>query len=182
MSHVSTQRLAIAALAGGLILFAWGFAAWMILPLHDSIRALPDEKSVIGSLQRANAPRGVYFFGGPEKSPGPQALVVYTPFTEAMSGGQLARSFVVDVLAALFVAWLLSRAASASFAKRVAFVAVAGGVIAALVVDLNNWNWFAYPADYTLASIADKLIAWTLAGLALAAIVRPPRVTAGAMA
>ena len=99
--------------------------------------------------------------------------MVYTPFTSALSGGQLARSFVFDILSALAVAWLLSRAAAKSFRGRLVFVVVAGAVIAALMTDLANWNWFAYPADYTLASMADKIIGWGLAGLALAAIVRP---------
>lgn len=170
------KRLALASLAGGAVLFMWGFAAWMLLPLRgSSIKKLPDEKSVVSSLQRANAPRGVYFFGGPEQSPGPQGLLVYTPMTEAMSGGQLARSFVFDVISALAVAWLLSRAAAMSFARRVLFVVLAGGVIAAIVVDLPNWNWYAYPLDFTAAQVADRLIGWVLAGLALAAIVRAPR-------
>lgn len=167
------KRLALAALAGGLVLFAWGALAWMLLPLHASIRPLPDERAMVGSMQRANAPRGVYFAGGPEKAPGPQMLVVYTPFTGALTGGQFVRTLLFDIASALAVAWLLSRAAATSFAARVAFVAVAGGVIVALVVDLPNWNWFAYPGNYTLLSALDRLIGWLLAGLALAAIVRP---------
>lgn len=42
-----------------------------------------------------------------------------------------------------------------------------------MIDDLPNWNWFAYPADFTIAAVADKVIAWLLAGVALAAIVRP---------
>jgi hypothetical protein len=168
------KRIILAALAGGLVLFVWGAVAWMLIPMRESsIRQLPDEKTVIASMQKANAQRGVYFFGaGPGKT-GPQGLFVYTPSVQAMTGGQLARTLVFDIVAALFVAWLLSRAATASFGGRVLFVAVAGGLIAAMVVDLPNWNWFAYPLDYTLGSVADKLIGWALAGLALAAIVRP---------
>jgi len=172
-STITPTRLTLAAIAGGVVLFIWGFAAWMLLPLHNSIKPLPDEKGMISSMQRANAPRGVYFYGGPDRSPGPQALVVYTPFTSALSGGQLARSFVFDVLSALAVAWLLSRAAAKTFRARVFFVIVAGALIAAVITDLANWNWFAYPLDYTIASMADKVIGWALAGLALAAIVRP---------
>jgi hypothetical protein len=171
MNHPT--RLLAAALAGGLVLFFWAFAAWMLLPMRIStIKPLPDEKAVVASMQ--NAPRGVYFFGAGSNGPaGPQGLLVYTPFATAMSGGQLARSLMFDVISALFVAWLLSRAAAQSFRARVAFVAVAGGVIAAMVTDLPNWNWYAYPLDFTLLSALDKVIGWALAGLALAAIVRP---------
>ena len=168
------KKLALAALAGGMVLFAWGFAAWMLLPMREStIKQLPNESAFVSSLQRANAPRGVYFFGGPDRPPGPQGLLVYTPMTEAMNGGQLARTFVFDVLSALAVAWLLSRAAAMSFARRVLFVILAGGVLAAMIVDLPNWNWFAYPGHYTLMSALDRLIGWVLAGVALAAIVKP---------
>lgn len=163
-------RLVLAALAGGLVLFVWASVTWMLLPFREnSIRQLPNEKAVVVSMQ--DAPRGVYFFGG--AAPGPQGLLVYTPFTEPMSGGQLARSFIFDVIAALFVAWLLANAAAQSFKARVAFVAIAGGVIAAVVTDLPNWNWFSYPLDFTIISALDKVIGWALAGLALAAIVRP---------
>jgi hypothetical protein len=181
MNHtIPARRLFLAAIAGGLVLFLWAFAAWMLLPLRMSaIRTLPDEKTVIASMQ--NAPRGVYFFGaGAQGAPGPQGLLVYSPSAPAMSGGQLVRSLLFDILSALFVAWLLSRAAAASFGARVAFVMIAGGVIAAMVVDLPNWNWFAYPLDFTIMSALDKVIGWTLAGLALAAIVRPRRVEAAA--
>jgi membrane protein insertase Oxa1/YidC/SpoIIIJ len=71
------------------------------------------------------------------------------------------------------VAWLLSRAAAKSFAAAPATTTKATRVIAALVVDLPNWNWFRYPADYTLLMAVDRLIAWVLAGVVLAAIVRP---------
>jgi hypothetical protein len=171
---ISAKRLALAALAGGLVLFVWGALAWMVLPLHDSIKPLPDENTMVSSMQRANAPRGVYFTGDPQQGVKPQMLIVYTPQSVVLSGGQFARTLLFDVLAAFGVAWLLSRAAAKTFAARVLFVAIAGGVIAAVIVDLANWNWFAYPGDYTLASMADKVIGWALTGLALAAIVRPP--------
>jgi hypothetical protein len=172
---ITARRLLVAAIAGGAVLFLWSALAWMVLPLHSTIKPLPDEKTVLSSMQQANAPRGIYFIGGEERSPGPQLLMVYTPFTQAMSGGQLGRSLLFDIIAALGVAWLLSRAAARTFAARVLFVAIAGGLVAAVVADLPNWNWFAYPADYTLASMANRLIGWALAGLALAAIVRPRR-------
>lgn len=172
---ISARRLALAAIAGGLVLFLWGALAWMVLPLHSSIKPLPDETAMVSSMQRANAPRGVYFTGDPEKGAKPQMLIVYTPQAVTLSPSQFARTLLLDILAALGVAWLLSRAAAKTFASRVLFVAIAGGVIAALIVDLPNWNWFAYPGDYTFFSMADKVIGWALAGLALAAIVRPTK-------
>lgn len=171
---IPARRITIAALVGGLILFVWGAVAWMVIPLRmSSIKQLPNEKQMLASLQQQSA--GVYFF--PAKldfgTVGPSGLLIYSPAAEGLTPGQLARSFVMNVIAAFAVAWLLARAsASLSFGARVAFVTIAGGVVVSLIADLQNWNWYAYPIDYTLASIADHLVGWLLAGLALAAIVR----------
>jgi hypothetical protein len=173
MNEITTRRLILAAIAGGIILFVWGAVAWMVLPMDRLIRKLPDEKSVVASMQTARAERGVYFVGGNPAAPGPQMLMVYTPFAKALSPGQLGREFLTDLIAAFVMAWLLSRVVAKTFPARLVFVIVAGAVLAAIVDDLANWNWFAYPVNYTLAHVGDRLIGWALAGLALAAIVRP---------
>jgi hypothetical protein len=36
-----------------------------------------------------------------------------------------------------------------------------------------NWNWWNFPGDFTLVESVDTLIAWFLAGLAIAWFVKP---------
>ena len=37
-----------------------------------------------------------------------------------------------------------------------------------------NWNWMMFPDNYTIAMVADTMIAWTLGGGVIAMIVRTP--------
>ena len=166
-----TKRILIATIAGGLILFVWGFVAWMVLPMHmSSIHSLTNEPQVVSALRGATTVPGVYFFSS--------GLLIYTPgIGMTPSAAQLVRSLIFDLLSALAVAWLLSRTAAMSFAQRVLFVAIAGGVMASLIVDMNNWNWFSFPADFTIGTILDHLVGWVLAGLALAALIKPRATT-----
>jgi hypothetical protein len=42
-----------------------------------------------------------------------------------------------------------------------------------------NWIWMHFPADYVFTVVADLTIGWTLAGLAIAAMVKPASAAAG---
>lgn len=41
-----------------------------------------------------------------------------------------------------------------------------------LEVHLPYWNWYGFPADFTLAGMADQIIGFILVGFPLAAIVK----------
>ena len=56
------------------------------------------------------------------------------------------------------------------------------GIFVALVGHASYWNWMRFPTDYTIAFIVDVIVGWTLAGLAIAAIVRPEAKAATAAA
>ncbi|MEM7313055.1 MAG: DUF2760 domain-containing protein [Planctomycetota bacterium] len=47
----------------------------------------------------------------------------------------------------------------------------------AIIGHVSYWNWMPFPLDYTLAFVADVVIGWFLAGLAIAALVKPTAVT-----
>jgi hypothetical protein len=47
------------------------------------------------------------------------------------------------------------------------------GLLASLIILVPYWNWYGYPTDFTLAQIAENTVGWLLAGIVLAAIVRP---------
>jgi hypothetical protein len=49
------------------------------------------------------------------------------------------------------------------------------GVFAFVYLEPQYWNWYGFPASYTLARVFGGVTAWLLAGLAMGAIVRRPK-------
>ena len=52
-------------------------------------------------------------------------------------------------------------------------VVVLLGLFLALAGNAPNWLWWSQPSGFAIAGIVDAVFGWTLAGIALAAIVRP---------
>lgn len=96
-----------------------------------------------------------------------------------MSPAQLLTEFGSNIAAALVAAFLLADAAIAALSLRVLFVALLG-LFTGLDLHASYWTWYGFPTDYTLANIFNNVVAWTLAGLALAALIRPPSSPASA--
>lgn len=104
---------------------------------------------------------------------GPHGILVFQP-----RGGQLQwvplflTELATNIVAGWIAAFLLAQTL-AGFGTRVLMVALLG-LLASVVVDFSYWNWYGFPTEFLLASLADQVIGFTLAGLALAAIVKPP--------
>ncbi len=191
------KKTLLAAFVGGLILFVWSIFAWIIIAsLHaPSIRQLPNDDQVINAL-RAVGTKGVYVFPAmPQETAsmskeaaeaaqktwqqkyeqGPRGMIFFDP-----SGGstmmvpEFILGLILDIVAAFLAAWILVRstAAASPFVARVAFVGILG-IFISVVTHLSNYNWMDYPLDYTTAMIADTIASWVLAGIGIAAIVKP---------
>lgn len=185
-------RIIIAGVVGAVVYFIWGMAAWIFIPLHTPTMAgLPDEDAVTEALTQQNLETGVYSvpwsnnsadWNDPESDfskkhlAGPLYTIYYHRDGHAPMGiDVMIRGFAIDLLAAMLAACLLSGAASGccrSYAQRIGFV-TGLGIFVGLVGHASYWNWMFFPADYTLAFIADNVIGWTLTGLVIAAIIRP---------
>ena len=77
--------------------------------------------------------------------------------------------------AALLAAIIVSQLRP-GFLVRVACVTLLG-VLASVMVLVPYWNWYGFPADFTLGQLAEHAVGWLLAGIVLAAIVRPAGVS-----
>lgn len=90
--------------------------------------------------------------------------------------GSYSRGLIVQLLiqmvSALLLTWLVLQTAGLSYAKRVAFLAVAG-LAAGVIADLPNWNWWGFSGAYTAVNIADYTLTWLLAGLVIAKVAKP---------
>ena len=185
------KRIITAGVVGAIVLFVWGMAAFMVLPLHTpTMHQLPEDRQIAEALSAQNLESGVYtspFPANPADMSNPESpfmknheagpiFSIYYRKEGAvpMNPGVLGTGFVIDLLATTLAAWLLSMLGSCgnSYGCRVGFVA-GMGVLIAIVGHLSYWNWMYFPLDYTLAFVADVVIGWTLAGLAIAYFVRP---------
>lgn len=185
-------RILVAAALGAIVYYVWGMMAWMALPLHTpTVSGLPDEASITSLLKEQDLPTGVYTapmweteadMGDPTSAfsknhlAGPIYSIYYQRDGMVPMGPKvLLMGLLIDFVAALLVAMLLSCAASGcckSYGYRVGFV-IGMGIFTALIGHVSYWNWMYFPLDYTIAFVIDNVVGWTLAGLVIAAIVKP---------
>lgn len=189
-------RVLLGGFVGGMVIFMWGAVAHMALPIGEmGLRQLPEETALIEPMRSTITESGLYFFPGMDRShtpseselaaweakikEGPSGLLLVHPRGgEAMSPRQLGTEFATDVVAALLAGFLLTYV-RAGYAGRVAFVMLLG-VFGFVTISVPYWNWYGFPFDFTAAEGIDQLVGWTLAGLVLAAIVRPASAPAAA--
>ncbi len=188
------KRILIAGILGGVILFLWLYLAHDVLGLGGiGIKELPNEATVINAMQGAIPASGLYFFPGFGLGPDPTAaqqkeampaytkkyeqvphgiLIYHPPAGPFRFGAALGKQFALNFLEALLAALLLSCAAAGrSYWARVGFVALAG-VLASLTTNVEYWNWYEFPANYTAGYMVTQIIGFVLAGFLIAAMVK----------
>jgi hypothetical protein len=177
------KRILLAAVAGGVALFMWGFVSHMVLPLGETgISSLPQEQATIDSLKSSVPRPGLYFFPAgtngqmpPEKVGGSWGMLIYHPQGASnLMTRQLINEFIMNIVQALIGAYLLTLVPGlTSYVSRVGVVFLLG-VFGALATNIEYWNWYGFPANYTMATIADEMIGMLVVGLVVAAFIKPP--------
>ena len=189
-------RILLAGCAGAFVVFLWGMAAWMVVPLHDeSVRRLPDEATVVEALSEQQLRAGMYVLPAmPEHASelsaeeaeqanerwaarhreGPVVSIFYKPQGgEPMPPSVLGAGLLIDFMAAVIAAYMVSLCDHCRhYLPRVGIVCLMG-VFAALVSHAAYWNWMAFPLDHTIAMTIDLVVGWVLAGSVIGLIMRP---------
>jgi hypothetical protein len=180
------MRILIAALIGGIVMFIWGAVSHMALGLgNPGIHPPAHEDVVLSSLHEGlgNEP-GVYILPwldpasmrddaavktyAAKAGTSPYAWVVYLPqgVDATWMGPQLVTQWVSDTLAALVLAALMSLP-GLGLGRRLG-LAGAAAVFAWLSTLVPYWNWYRFPASFTVAALVEQAIGWLLAGAAMA--------------
>ena len=192
-------RPLIAGVLAGLLAFFWGFVSHELIGLGESsMKGIPNEPAVLTALSDNIKESGFYFFPGagmmdPNNGTKEQKeaamkkwdedfkkypsgiLVVKQPTGDSLPFTKLLlRQLLADILGGLIAALLLSLAVPSlpSFTGRVLFVATLG-LFASLAIDVPYWNWYGFPTRYLLSALVDSVVGWGLAGVLLAALIRP---------
>jgi hypothetical protein len=189
-----TTRALLAGLLGAVVMFIWMFIAHTVLPLGEAgIAEIPNEAAVLGALQSNIDKPGMYLFPGLGLTPeatrqekheamqhmaektekNPSGLLIYfpagsRPFT---FGRWLTIEFVTELIESLLAVFLLTQTGLVSMGARVGFVIVVG-IIAAIATNVSYWNWYGFPAVYTLSYVMTQIIGFVLVGI-VAALVLP---------
>jgi len=171
-------RIIIAGLLGGVAMYIWSSLAHVVTPLGTvGVQTIPNEQPVLTAMQGALAGKpGLYMFpaasmkGG--DAPGPSGLLVYQDKVNAMTPMTLGREAALELAEGVLAAFLLSMTALTGYAARAGFVGLLG-VTAALATNPSYWIWYRFPTDYTLAAMVILIVGYAVAGLAIAAVLRP---------
>lgn len=168
---------------GAIILYIWMMISWMVLPWHCSAMNKFTNEDAVSSAIMANADHdGVYTlpnFCHKEAQQEQQAdkmkkgPVIFTTVKREGFNFTSPRpyiiSFIIQLIGAFFVTYLLLQTRPSTYWNKVWFVTafgIAGGILSAF----PNWNWWGYSFQFVLIQFFDFVIGWFLAGLALAAV------------
>lgn len=186
------MKTILAAILGGVVLFAWGAVSWMVLDWHEpTIKVFANEDQV-SQVLTDNAPvSGIYVLpklqsARSETHPevteqlnqeaaerlrqGPFAFVALTP--EGMAAGmtrELLYTLGLNIVMALLVVWLVKATEGLGYLQRVVFITTIGIVIAG-AGRLPNWIWWKFATDYMIVEVADVIIGWFAAAIVVAAL------------
>ncbi len=187
------RSLLLGTILGGLAAFAWSTVSWEVLGWHERVMVNFQDEAEVSAVIASHAPAdGTYLLPSepategmsPEQKKSSEAALI-----EKMTKGPIvvaavrrggfpsfSRAIIIQVFsllaAAFLLTWLVLQTSGLSYARRVAFLAIAG-LAGGVIVDLPNWNWWGFSGAYTAVDIADAMITWMLAGLVIAAVAKP---------
>lgn len=183
-----TMRVLIAGILGGIAMFVWTGLAHMATPLATiGISQMSHEDVVLNAMaEGVGSQSGLYFFPWVDPSDPrmmekeaaltkvkPTGILIYHPPGRSTDMTRpLIHEFIKELAQSLIAAFLLSLTFMAGYFARAGFVTLIG-VFAALGTDVSYLIWYGFPLNYTLANIAIGLVGAVVAGLVIAAIVKP---------
>lgn len=195
----------LAGVLGGIAFFAWSSVAHLATGLGEvGVQEIPNEQAIVSQM-KANIPAsGLYLFPGFGLPPdathsqkmaaigsaavqdkfkaGPRGVLVYNAGPgEGLMARQMITELATNIIQILLAVLLLGQTRITNFFGRWRFVTIVG-VVAAISTNISYWNWYGFPANYTLAYICTIAMGFVVAGLVAAAIYKPVIVTRAAAA
>lgn len=190
---MTTTRIILAGVLGGIAMFIWTSIAHMVLPLgHAGVRELPNESVVLAALETNLGDKSsLYLFPGLGVGDNPtreqmnegmkqmDEKLANNPSGFLMYHAKASRSismpklltveFATELLEAILAVFLLAQTGIASFGGRVGFIFVAG-ILAAIATNVSYWNWYGFPSVYTVAYMLIQIVGFLCIGLVAAPV------------
>src|ERR1041385_8850519 len=173
------KKIFIASLVGAVIMFAWSFLAWVVLPIHaNTYHYTPAQDAIMKVLGESNLETGTY--GMPsaatpeeamkvhESNAGkPGAAIFYIKEVPGMGAGMHIWGFVFNFIMVFAACTLLINNMTGSFFSRWWMVMMVAVVII-FGVYMMEWNWMGYSWNYVHDFMMDTALGWAINGLWLA--------------
>lgn len=170
------KKQLVATIVGGIMLFVWQFLSWAMLQVHKSeFGYTPNQDKIVAFLSENLSEEGSYML--PMPPPGtpmdqeqkfmepyagkPWAHITYHKSMSMEMGMSMFRGFVVDLLAAWLLVWLLLQFQTLNL-RTALQASLAVGIIGYLTIPYLNSIWF---ETSSMAYLIDALVAWGLVGL-----------------
>jgi hypothetical protein len=188
-------RILIASVLGGLLVFFMGAFNHMVLNLQGrTFSNMPDVSSFEEYIKSHEMKHGLYVFPSmpPEEDQkdaakmaavnerykaGPSGLLLIAHTGEdMMSMETLGKELASNVIAAFIVSWIVSLFGSDVGFVRRWFAVLLFGVFAWFSLAASYGIWYRFPHDFVHDELFCALLEWSVAGVAIAAIVRRPTV------
>ncbi|OUR95823.1 hypothetical protein A9Q84_15090 [Halobacteriovorax marinus] len=171
-------------IVGAVVAQIWGMLSWMVLPWHNvDMKKFNNAEAVSQAIKSEQVGSGIYMI--PNWDPkvhedenlmkewdrkaaaGPFVFMSVRAqgITPGM-GPMMGIGFLLNIIIAAILFWLVNQTKIESCKKRAFFISIAGGV-GGLYPIISNWNWWYFPAVYTVSGAADLFITWLLAGFAM---------------
>ena len=184
-------RLILAGIAAGVALFIWGAVEHMATPLGTmGMKSHPHEAMIAPAIQQTTPEPGLYQFPGVDMSKkmtkeeeaawiekykvGPHGLLILGPNGgDPLPPRRLVTELFTNILTAFVTALLLARVAGGVGGF------VSGGIMAFLIgwmsISVPYWNWYDFPAHFTLAELIDQTVSGAVVGLVLGLVLKGKR-------
>jgi len=170
------KKQLIATIVGGLILFIWQFLSWAAIPIHASEYGYtPNQDKIMEFLNQNITEEGTYMLPG--VPPGtsqeqaeismqanagkPWASISYHKSMNTNMGMNMFRGFVIDLVAAWLLIWLLMKFRTLNIGTAVQS-SIAVGIIGYLTIPYLNSIWF---ESNSLEHLIDAIVQWGLVGV-----------------
>jgi hypothetical protein len=189
------MRVIFGGILGGVALFMWGFAYWVILsPMLMPPKPVADEVALVAAMQENLAETGVYWLPPmpmPDASldaaanqqvlddwlvrhkAGPVGMVTFhAEGSDPNDPMRLVRGVIINIVSGLLASILLfSGCRGWGYGGRLMFL-IGIGLLVSTSVHLVGWNFMYSPTEWTLFRIGDSVGGWFVAGIIIAAIVK----------
>lgn len=170
------RKQIIATVVGALILFIWQFLSWALVGVHQSeFRYTANQDQIMETLNQNLSEAGTYMIPGVppgsshedetvlmEAAAGkPWATISYHKSMNTNMGLNMIRAFVIDLVSAWFLIWILMKFANLSVMTSVQ-ASLFVGFIAYLTIPYLNSIWF---EGNSIGYVIDAIVQWGLVGL-----------------
>ncbi len=182
------RRMILAWIAGGGVLFLWGFLTHAVLPFYNnSLNRFTNEDEIQRAIAAGATKSGTYLVPNipllPENAPPGEKEAALKVMQDKMAKGptmyahlrvgevtSYAGYFLVQILtdfvAAFILAFVLWNSKSAALASRIT-VAAAIGIIVIVLQSVPQWNWYAAGTDHIVAEAIDLIVGLPIAGFVI---------------